>query len=192
MKTCGHCGVDKPLSEFYKRVDSPDGYRNDCKECRKQAVIKRYYADHEKGKLRLKLAHANKLSKNPNWYVENYAKTKERDLAHSKKAYQQKAEERKAKQRAWSKTNRGTANALSKRYKLKKLNATPSWLSEFDLFAMKCKYQVAAMLNKHGVEAWHVDHIVPIRGKDVCGLHVPWNLQVIPAKDNLAKSNRIE
>jgi hypothetical protein len=191
MKLCNCCGISKQLSEFYKRKDSPDGYRNDCKECRKQAVIGLYYADHEKGKLRLKIAHANKLSKNPNWYAEQYAKNRDASLAANKTYYASNVEERKAKQRFWSKTNRGTANALSKQYKLKKRNATPPWLSEFDLVAMKCKYQVAAMLNVHGVERWHVDHIVPIRGKDVCGLHVPWNLQVIPAKDNLAKSNRI-
>lgn len=191
MKTCGHCGVEKPLSEFYKRVDSPDGYRNDCKDCRKHSSLKNYFANHENKKQKNMEYYKKRKEANPKLWAAVYAKRREVSLAISKAYYVSNIEERKAKQRAWSKVNRGTANALSKRYKLKKTNATPVWLSEFDLLAMKCKYQVAAMLNKHGVEAWHVDHIVPIRGKDVCGLHVPWNLQVIPAKDNLAKSNRV-
>jgi len=191
MKLCVVCKAQKSFSEFYKRSSSPDGYRNDCKACRSANTLKNHFANHEAKKAKLREAYEKRKAANPNLLSDWYAKNREKDLANSKLAYQANAEKRKEYQRLWSKTNRGTANALSKRYKLKKINATPTWLSESQLLHIKCKYQLAAMLNIHGVEAWHVDHIVPIRGKDVCGLHVPWNLRVIPAKDNMTKGNRI-
>jgi hypothetical protein len=191
MKLCVSCKAEKPLSEFYKRKDSPDGYRNDCKVCRSATSLKKYYENHEENKARLKQTHANRLSKNANYYAEYYAKYKEQDLARAKLAYQANAEERKAKQRLWSKTNRGIANALGRKYKLKKAKATPLWLTPEQLYNMQCTYKVAAQLSETSSQKWHVDHIVPIRGKDVCGLHVPWNLQVLPAKMNMQKGNRI-
>jgi len=70
------------------------------------------------------------------------------------------------------------------------LKRTPSWLNDGQLFEIEAIYNYCSSLRRIGLN-YHVDHIVPLRGKTVSGLHVPWNLQVMPAKDNLAKGNRI-
>lgn len=81
--------------------------------------------------------------------------------------------------------------ARSAKRRANKNQATPKWLNESQLVAINCKYSVAAMLTKNSSVSYVVDHIVPLKGKTVCGLHVPWNLQVITAVNNLKKSNKL-
>jgi 5-methylcytosine-specific restriction endonuclease McrA len=67
----------------------------------------------------------------------------------------------------------------------------PQWLSPIHCAQIQEKYDVAkAVTVQTGIEH-HVDHIVPLQGKTVCGLHVPWNLQVITARENLSKKNKV-
>jgi hypothetical protein len=72
-----------------------------------------------------------------------------------------------------------------------KLNATPAWLTEDDHWLIEEAYDLARLRTQMLGFKWHVDHIVPLRGKYVSGLHVPYNLQVIPASVNCAKRNKI-
>jgi hypothetical protein len=79
--------------------------------------------------------------------------------------------------------------SLERKRQAAKLNRTPVWLTEFDKLKIECLYQVAAMRTRESGYEWHVDHIIPLQGKTVSGLHVPSNLQVIPATENLRKNN---
>lgn len=90
----------------------------------------------------------------------------------------------------WQKNNKGKVNAETAKRHASKMKRKPTWLSKEDKEWMKAIYQVAAMRNRESDILWHVDHIIPMQGATVSGLHVPWNLRVIPAKDNMTKGNR--
>lgn len=85
--------------------------------------------------------------------------------------------------------NNGAVNALNKRRDLAKKQRTPAWLTDDDFWLMKEIYELAALRSKMSGFKWHVDHIVPLQGETVSGLHVPNNLQVIPYLDNILKRN---
>jgi len=93
--------------------------------------------------------------------------------------------------RDWRNANKDRANANWMRREAQKKNRTPTWLTEEHLSQIKDQYWLAADLKAITGEDYHVDHIVPLNGKEVCGLHVPWNLQVLPADINRSKSNRL-
>ena len=69
--------------------------------------------------------------------------------------------------------------------------ATPKWLNKKQRKEIIDTYNKMRELNKLNLESYHVDHIIPLLGVGICGLHVPWNLRVIKASDNIAKSNDI-
>lgn len=77
-----------------------------------------------------------------------------------------------------------------KRYTSKK-QAAPMWLTKDQYLQILDFYKLAKELTLATGIAHQVDHIVPIQGNNVCGLHVPWNLQVITALENRKKSNKL-
>jgi 5-methylcytosine-specific restriction endonuclease McrA len=69
-------------------------------------------------------------------------------------------------------------------------DATPKWLTDTHKMEIRLKYRLAIELSRATGERYAVDHIIPLHGENVCGLHVPWNLQILTQKDNLAKYNK--
>jgi len=111
-----------------------------------------------------------KARKNPEWYIKN----KEKILARQKK---------------WRLTEAGKTLERAKRAKRRaqQKQKTPKWANPA---AIKVLYKEAIRKTLETGVIHHVDHIIPLRGKNVSGLHVEYNLQVIPAHENIKKSNK--
>jgi hypothetical protein len=97
-----------------------------------------------------------------------------------------------ARTKAWKEVNPAKVIANTTRRKKHVKLRTPSWLTKDDHKVIWGFYSIAAMLTKHNNEKWEVDHIIPLLGKNVSGLHVPSNLQLLRSSDNLKKSNQFE
>lgn len=175
-KVCGCCLSAKTLENFSKHKRSKDGYQKYCKSC-VSAYKKDYYVRNKQSILELR----------KEYYEENKDK-----VAGNVKSYQERNKDKIAcYQVEYRANNKFRLNALKRKYEMSKLQATPKCLIDSDFAAMSEFYKEAELLSKQGSK-FHVDHIVPIQSKLVCGLHVPWNLRVIHFKDNLSKSNKLD
>lgn len=70
-------------------------------------------------------------------------------------------------------------------------NATPKWLTAEQKMEIRLKYRLAIELSRVSGIRHAVDHVIPLYGETVCGLHVPWNLEVITQDENLKKYNKL-
>ena len=120
-------------------------------------------------------AAANK-AKDPNKVYE-YNRNWRQNNAKKSLAYTQK----------YIQNNRHKRNLWTANYRQAK--RTPAWLTEVDHERIANVYKLATLQSKITGTTWHVDHIIPLRGEYVSGLHVPSNLQAIPGVDNVRKNN---
>lgn len=179
IKTCFKCQCAKPLFEFYRHKDMADGHLNKCKPCTKADVAKHRADNIER--------------------VRQYDRDRGM-LPHrvdARMAYRKtdpgKASVRKstAKYRNNNKDKRRVIKAVCENSRrIGKISRTPARLTPEDKLAIKARYSEARWMTTRTGIKHHVDHIVPLLGKTVCGLHVPWNLRVIPARENAKKGNK--
>lgn len=172
MKTCSQCKTEKESVSFYKRKDSKDGLCGICKAC--LSLSHKTYRTENKETV---------VAKQEAWRQAN----RDRFLANLKTRRTKYPNENKL----WHTNNPDKANAKQAKRRTSKMYRTPSWLTKTQLFEIKEFYSMAKELET--VFSWkqHVDHIVPLQGKTVSGLHVPWNLQILPAFLNSSKGNRL-
>lgn len=175
-----------------------------CLECHKHRQRK-YRKEHKEKELatqkKWRIANKEKLTESKSQY---YQKNKEVILAHHKKLYKNNKEKilknrkkyRKENRiiiaerlKRWGQKNKAKRNASARERQLRKKKACPNWVKPEEILPF---YEEARRLTEETGMKHHVDHIIPLKGENVRGLHVPWNLRVISAKENIRKSNRME
>lgn len=192
MKICNNCKKLKPKNLFYKDNKTKDKLRHACKECMKICSNNWRINNPEKVKVindnGYNRNRKNRIESVKKWRIKNPNKNKE----YCKKMWDKNPEKYKEMSRKWGKLNKDKKIALNNKRRAKKLNATPKWLTKSQLaeiadFYKQAKELEAIFFNRK----FHVDHIIPLQGKNVCGLHVPWNLQILTAQENMKKRNKV-
>lgn len=192
MKKCKKCSKNKSLEEFSINSKQKDGRATYCKLC-----FNEYYKSYRKINL-------NKKKLSEKLY---YDKNRE-DILVKKRVYRKDNNEKiKIKKKVFYNSNKSSINARTKDWReknpgqvkannikrlVREIKATPKWLTKEQMEEINAFYFLSkelAWLNQDG-KPHHVDHIIPLQGKNVCGLHVPWNLQLLSAKDNMIKGNK--
>jgi len=188
VKTCTKCENTLVLSAFYliHRKGRKPSYRSACKKCLVAISNELQKATPEKNRGKAK----KWREANPEKHKETWMAYRERNIETMRKRcldWRHKNKEFANKLSAeWAKNNPAKTAAQAAKRRSALLNATPSWVN-FD--EIQIEYDLANWCSNVMGEKYHVDHIVPLQSKLVCGLHVHNNLRVIPASVNLTKSN---
>lgn len=221
-KVCDKCKTELPISEFNRKRSRPDGLQAQCRPCDKAYLRAWRVANLErKRQMDRDYAASNReraRAKTRQWAAENKERKREADrryveenkerLARQSAAYRaenrteiqtrkasyrvENRERIRQRDREWRQANKGKVLADRTLRKMRKRQATPPWLTKEQRLEMRQAYETAQTFTEALGEPWHVDHIVPISSPVVCGLHVPWNLQIMRGVDNIAKSNRLD
>jgi hypothetical protein len=143
----------------------------------------------EQNKCYAKKHHDKLLEKTKQWKQKNIELVRKKDAKAAKKYREDNKEKVAASKLKYAQENKHIINAAVARRKAARLQRTPKWLTDFDKLKIQCIYSIAAMLTRENKEPWHVDHIIPLQGELVSGLHVPINLQPMQGVKNVSKNN---
>lgn len=123
-----------------------------------------------------------RLEHNRNWFANN--KDKHSELTRS--WYERNKDRHLANSKEWYEANRSRKLATTTAREQRCKQATPPWA---DTKAIQSVYEGARRMTEKFGTKFEVDHVVPLQGKNVCGLHVWDNLQVLALRENRSKFN---
>lgn len=216
MKTCTKCKLEKSLDQFSKQSTLSDGLKKQCKDCDKMYAnnyqninkiklsnnAKEYYIkNQEKISNRTnEYYHTNKpvvSIKKKEYRLKNLIEIRRKGKLYREsnpdrmKEYRElNSEKIKDTVRKYHIKNMDLVNSITARRRAAKLQATPKWLTKEQLKEIRFFYTKAKLMEKETGIKYHVDHIIPLQGEKVRGLHVPWNLQILTAEENIRKKNK--
>jgi hypothetical protein len=193
-KVCIECGLEKSLSEFYKRTDTPSGYRNNCKECKLKNNHTWSKENNEKiisiGKIWREKNKESIRERIKEWEIKNYQKIRDRKNKRTK--------ERIKEDSIFHLTNKVrcrlrkyliTLNITKRNKTFDIVGCTPEFLKEH------LETQFTDGMSWDNRSEWHIDHIIPLSSAktedELYKLCHYTNLQPLWAEDNLKKSNKI-
>lgn len=200
MKTCTKCKETKPLEEYYTCKKTKSGKRSACKSCYEKDRKGYYQKNPEKVEESKRKYYQKNLDlvkrRAKKWARENPKKKRENGRKWAKensdtvsKWRKENPEKVREYRKKWRKANPEKCTALLAKRRARKLQATPHWLTEYQHKQIELKYWISQFLTDCTGIQHHVDHIHPLQGENICGLHVPENLQILTAKENMSKSN---
>lgn len=169
-KVCSKCQTEKPDDAFGK-------WRGICKPCRSAANRAWNVANSDKVSTAMSI-----------WRVENAEHVRLYGISRRI----EKPDVVAASFDKWRKKNLPKRAAKQSERRARQMQATPPWLSAIEHAQIQEFYEISECISVQTGVRHHVDHIVPLQAEEARGLHVPWNLQVIPAGPNLSKKNRME
>lgn len=204
-KKCSKCGEFKCIDKFYF-IKSKNKYNAACKDClnyyrrkkgltesQRQSNIKRsreYYKNNKKELLKKQKIYSSKNKDKISKNNKRYYKDNSENIKNYRKTYYQKNKEKELLRiKEYSNRNKAKCNAIKRKYDYSKLNATPKWA---DIQKIETVYEKVKWLEKLTGLRYHVDHIIPLQGENVCGLHVWENLQILEASINCSKRNNYD
>ena len=118
-------------------------------------------------------------------------KNKEEIAKKHKEYWARTREKRLSKMKEWRDENKGARSSLQAKRRSAKIMAIPSWFGEFDEFVWGEAARLVQLRRIATGLGWAADHMIPLRGKEVCGLHIGHNCQVIPSFLNNMKHNKM-
>jgi hypothetical protein len=196
VHVCRDCGTGD-ITKFGLRSPSRKPY-NHCRVCRQKRNIEtqRKYAQQPEVKAKKSVAdqvYAQQNSETISEYQKQYrAANRDSLIEATRQRYQKNKEDHLAKAAEWKRNNAGIVNQTCMKRHAAKMNRVPAWLSKDDKAKMEDIYGLCRTLNRNGMVKYHVDHILPLQGKTVSGLHMPSNMQIIPASVNCSKQNKVD